>query len=133
MNVPQDELNSLRALAKRAKDATYNARIAPPARRGDHLETAGHLCAQLETRLMNAGADAPEVTPAPLAVRLEHLDTAANRRYLSALREAWEAGLAVDRERYGEKIGTDGCAQAVELILRDVETECFGAVGRLRE
>lgn len=32
-----------------------------------------------------------------------------------------------------DSIGTDGCAQAVEMILRDVEQECFGAVGRLRE
>lgn len=133
MNVPQDELDTLRALAKRAKDATYNARIAPPARRGEYLEQAGHLCAQLETRLKNAGADAPEGTPVPLAVRLEHLDTPANRRYLSALREVWEAGLEVDRERFGPNIGTDGCAQAIELILRDVEQEVFGAVGRLRE
>lgn len=133
MNVPQEKLDALRALAKQAKDATYNARIAAPARRGEYLEQAGHLCAQLETRLGDAGAMPPEGSPLPLSVPLELLSTPANRRYAEKLREAWEAGLAVDRERYGEKIGTDGCAQIIEMVLADVEQECFGAVGRLRE
>lgn len=56
-------------------------------------------------------------------------DTPANRRYAQALRVAWEAGLSVDRERYGEDIGTDGCAQIIEMVLQNVEAELHGPVG----
>ena len=50
----------------------------------------------------------------------------ANRRYLAALEAAYEAGLAVDRERYGEGIGTDGEAQVIEMVLADKRLEVFG-------
>lgn len=42
---------------------------------------------------------------------------------------AWQTGLRVDEERYGPTIGTDGCAQAIEMVLRDVEQEVYGAAG----
>ena len=57
------------------------------------------------------------------------MDTRANRRKAEKLREAWEAALEVDRERYGEKIGTDGEAQMIEMLLADVEMEIGGPAG----
>ena len=53
-------------------------------------------------------------------------NTAANRLYADKLREAWLAALAVDREWYGEDVGTDGRALVIELMLRDVEAELRG-------
>ena len=133
MNVPQNELNSLRTLAAKIKQAGSQAMRATGLKQRERLEDVQRLAAQMETRLEQAGAERPAVVAAPLTVPLALLDTPANRRYAQALREAWEAGLAVDRERYGEKIGTDGCAQVIEMVLADVEEEIGGPVGLVRE
>lgn len=127
MNVPQDTLNACRSLAVRLKQTVWQATRTNADSHSALLEEAGHLAANLETRLERAGAAAP----APRhQVPLDLLDTPANRKYADALREAWEAGLAVDRERYGPKIGTDGCAQVIEMVLADVEMEIYGPAGR---
>ena len=127
MNVPQTDLDAWRSLAARLKQLTFSARIAAPSHRVPLLEEAGHLAANLETRLDRAGAQPPSATPAPRhEVPLTLLDTPANRRYAEALRVAWEAGLAVDRERYGPNMGTDGGAQVIEMVLADVEEELHG-------
>lgn len=129
MNVPQSELDSLYALSLRLKDTISNAHIARPGDKPALLEEAGHLAANMGVRLEQAGAQRPATsTPAP-AVPLHLLDTPANRRYAEKLREAWEAGMAVDRERYGPNIGTDGCAQIIEMVLADVEAEIHGPAG----
>lgn len=130
MNVPQAELNALAVLALRVKNAIWNVKIAPPAQKSALLEDAAHLAANLQTRLDRAGADnptgpAPTRSETPLAL----LDTPANLAYHDALRHAHACALAVDRERFGPTIGTDGPAQAVELILRTVETELYGPAG----
>ncbi len=52
--------------------------------------------------------------------------TTANRVYAAKLRETWQAALAVDRERYGEDVGTDGPAVVIEMLLRDAEEELRG-------
>lgn len=130
MNVPQADLNALAALALRVKETLWKANRADAATRGALLEEAAGLAANLQTRLDRAGAQKPQaVPPSRSEVPLELLDTPANRRYLSTLREAWKAGLAVDEERYGKAIGTDGCAQVIEMVLRDVEQEVHGAAG----
>lgn len=126
MNVPQNELDALRALAGRCKAQAQQTHRAPSMLAGDMLEQMQRDLAQLETRLEQAGAQRPLQAPQPLSVPLDKLDTPANQRYAVRLREAWEAGLAVDRERYGQDIGTDGCAQVIEMVLADVEEECFG-------
>ena len=135
MNVPNEELDSLRALAGRLQgliNGVYGQRFTPQG--GELLQEAGRLAAQLTTRLDRAGAAPPQVVaPSRYEVPLHLLDTPANRHYADALRVAWEAGMAVDRERYGKDIGTDGCAQILEMVLADVEQEIGGAVGRLRE
>lgn len=133
MNTPLEQLDTMRALAGRVKQTIYRAMRLPTLEARPVLEEAANLAAQLETRLEQAGAVRPRALPQPDDVPLHLLDTPANRRYRDALQVAWEAGLAVDRERYGERIGTDGCAQVIEMVLRDVEQECFGAAGRLRE
>lgn len=133
MNVPQNELNSLRTLAAKIKAAGGQAMRSVGREQGQHLEDVQQLAAQLETRLDQAGAQRPAFVVTPTAVPLELLDTPANRRYALLLRDAWEAGLAVDRERYGESIGTDGCAQVIEMVLADVEEEIGGPVGLVRE
>lgn len=126
MNVMQNELDALRALAGRCKAEAQQAHRAPSVLAGDMLEQLQRDLAQMETRLEQAGAQRPAQVPQPQSVPLELLDTPANRRYAERLREAWEAGLAVDRERYGPNIGTDGCAQMVEMLLADVEEEISG-------
>ncbi len=134
MNVPQTDLDAWRTLAARVKQLVFSARVAAPAQRTALLDEAGTLAANLETRLDRAGALRPVGMPAPrYETPLHLLDTPANRRYADKLREAWEAGLEVDRERYGDSIGTDGCAQAIEMVLADVEQEIFGPAGRVRE
>lgn len=134
MNVPQTDLDAWRSLTARLKQLTFSARTSSPDRRAALLEEAGHLAANLETRLDRAGAQPPAGTPAPrYQTPLTLLDTPANRRYAEALRVAWVAGLAVDRERYGDKIGTDGCAQVIEMVLADVEEELSGPAGRIPE
>ena len=133
MNVPNEELDGMRALAGRLKQSVSYATHYTGRRQVETLEQAARLAAQLETRLEQAGAQRPAHTaPAP-DVPLALLDTPANRRYAEKLREAWEAGLEVDRERYGPGIGTDGCAQVIEMVLADVEQEIGGPVGRVRE
>lgn len=134
MNVPQTDLDAWRSLAARLKQLTFSARTASSDRRALLLEEAGHLVANLETRLDRAGAQPPAGTPAPrYETPLELLDTPANRQYAEALRIAWKAGLAVDQERYGESIGTDGCAQVIEMVLGDVEEELNGPIGKVLE
>ena len=132
MNVPQNELDGLRALVAKIKAKGSQAMRSYSSTQGERLEELMGLAAQLETRLEQAGAQRPAVIAAPTTVPLELLDTPANRRYAQALRVAWEAGLAVDRERYGERIGTDGCAQVIEMVLADVEQEIYGPAGLVR-
>ena len=131
MNVPNEDLNALRSLAGRIQRTIQDAMS--EARPYALLEEASRQAAQLVTRLEAAGAERPVgVRPAP-SIPLGMLDTPANRCYARALREAWEAGLAVDRERYGPNIGTDGCAQVIEMVLADVEMEVNGPAGMVRE
>ena len=91
------------------------------------------LAAQLETRLEQAGAQRPAHVAVARSVPLALLDTPTNRRYAAKLHDAWEADLAVDRERFGPNIGTDGCAQVIEMVLADVQEELCGPAGMVRE
>lgn len=130
MTTTLEQLDTMRSLTGRVKQTILRATGATPKEAATlMLETAG-LAANLETRLEQAGAVRPRALPQPDDVPLHLLDTPANRRYRDALRVAWEAGLAVDLERYGEKIGTDGCAQVIEMVLADVEMEISGPGGR---
>ena len=133
MNVSQNELNSLRSLAARIKGAGSQAMRSVGREQGERLEDVMSLSAQMETRLEQVGAERPGTIAFPSSVPLALLNTPANRRYATALHDAWEAGLAVDRERYGESIGTDGCAQVIEMVLADVEQELNGPIGLIRE
>ena len=128
--IGQSELNTLRVLAAKIKAAGGQAMRSVGHAQGERLEDVQRIAAQMETRLEQAGAErqrqgfpSPGVLATVPLVPRELLDTPLNREYRDALRVAWKAGLAVDRERYGESIGTDGCAGAVEAILADVEEE----------
>ncbi len=130
MNVPLEDLNAwaravltLRALANEA-DAALCGKDMNAARNA--LLEADDAARVLGLRLERAGADRPAPLPARNDTPLHLLDTPTNRVYAERLREAWEAGLAVDRERYGADIGTNGCAQMVEMLLWDVEAEING-------
>ena len=98
----------------------------------EQTEDAGR---RMGLRLERAGAERPDAPPPSFesGVPLALLDTPTNRRYLEALRVCYDAALAVDRERYGPNIGTDGCAQVIEMVLADVEEEIGGPVGLVRE
>ena len=134
MNISQDTLNSWRKQVGAAWGLVCALRydIAGDKRQQaqDKRVQAEEALRQLVLDMEKAGADLPVDTDTVRNdVPLHLLDTPANRRYADKLREAWEAGLAVDRERYGADIGTDGCAQMVEMLLADVEQEIGGAVG----
>ncbi len=131
MNIPQTELDSLRTLAVKIKQAGSQAMRTVGHDQALRLEELMSLAAQLETRLTQAGAERPSTAVSTrFTVPLELMDTRANRRKAEKLREAWEAALEVDRERYGEKIGTDGEAQMIEMLLADCEQEIGGPAGR---
>ncbi len=133
MNVPQDTLNRWRAAIDALRGTLNLLRVELNAGRRtqaqDALSEADNAARLLGLNMEDAGADLPAYREPRPTVPLALLDTPANRHYAQKLREAWEAGLAVDRERYGADIGTDGCAQMVEMLLADVETEIGGAVG----
>lgn len=137
MNVPQDTLNGWRRALDTLRGTLNALRVELNAGRRtqaqDALSEADNAARLLGLSMEDAGAELPAYREPRPTVPLQLMDTPANRRYAAKLREAWEAGLAVDRERYGESIGTDGCAQMVEMLLADVEQECFGAVGAGRE
>lgn len=133
MNVPQNDLNSLRVLAGKIKQAGSQAMRAVGREQAERAAEVIGLAAQLETRLEQAGAERPAGRAPVRVVPLEMLDTPANRHYLELLRETHDAGMAVDRERFGPSIGTDGCAQVIEMVLAEVEQEVYGPAGRVRE
>ena len=134
MNVPQEDLNSLRTLAGKIKQAGSQAMRTVGHDQALRLEELTSLAAQLETRLTQAGAERPAAPPSSrFTVPLHLLNTRTNRRKAEKLREAWEAALEVDRERYGPTIGTDGEAQMIEMLLADCEQEIGGPVGMVRE
>lgn len=137
MNVPQETLDGWRRSLDTLRGALYGlARDLAAGRVGaarDKVQQADDAARRLALALEASGADRPAGTVRPPGVPLPLLDTPANRRYLEKLREAWEAGLAVDRERYGEDIGTDGEAQVIEMLIKDKETEIHGPVGVVRE
>lgn len=128
MNVAQSELDALRALAAKLRSAGSQASRSVGREQGQRMEELMSLAAQLETRLDRAGALKPEAVAVRHEVPLHLLDTPANRDYTEKIRVAWEAGLVVDRERYGERIGTDGEAQILEMLLADKEMEIGGPV-----
>ena len=139
MNVPQDDLNlwrrfcdTLRGSMRQALKDVDAGNVQHARRLIEQTEDAGR---RLALRMEKAGADRPDAPPPSLdgGTPLHLLDTPANRRYADTLRAAWEAGMAVDRERFGEEIGADGRAQMVEMLLADVEEEIHGAVGMVRE
>ena len=139
MNVPQDDLNlwrrffdTLRVSCRTLLRDLDAGNVQHARQLVEQTEDAGR---RMGLRLEKAGADRPGVPPPSLDadVPLALMDTPANRRYAEALRVAWEAGLAVDRERYGPNIGTDGCAQVIEMVLADVEEELHGPTGKVQE
>ena len=139
MNINQDELNQWRRTAGQLRVTCREALASLHAGKiiygREVVEQAEDQARRLTLQLEKAGADRPDAPPPSLAegVPLHLLNTPANRRYLSLLRETYEAALAVDRERYGADIGTDGLAQRIEDVLADVEEEVDGAVGLVPE
>lgn len=134
MTIAQETLDRWRAFAEQVRTATFSVRHAyARGQREQAQDTLQGLHADAIAAGLSldaAGARTPPALPTAPAVPLHLLDTPKNRRYADALRAAWEAGLVVDRERYGERIGTDGCAQVVEMVLADVEMEIYGPQGR---
>ena len=139
MNIAQDELNQWRRTAGQlrvvCRTAIHDLRGGKTQHALRRVEAAEDEARRLALQLERAGADRPDAPPPSLTegVPLHLLNTPANRRYLSLLRETYEAALAVDRERYGADIGTDGLAQRIEDVLADVETEIGGPAGLVRE
>jgi len=134
VNIAQDTLNGWRKRVGAAwgivSALRYDIAGGKTQQAQDRRAQADDALRLLVLDMEKAGADAPEDNDTPRnEVPLHLLNTPANRAYAAKLREAWQAGLAVDRERYGEDIGTDGCAQVIEMLLADAETEIGGAIG----
>lgn len=134
MNVPQDELDALAARLLSLRTLVQQSTRQRGRPQFDALQHADTQFAALLVRLIDAGARDPYQTPSPPSrtdvgtrlVSLALLDTPANRAYHDALHVAYTCALAVDRERYGDAIGTDGPAQALERLLHDVQQERHG-------
>ena len=107
---------------------TGQSRVAERRLERAHQEIV-HLATLLDQVRAMPSAEGP---PRLDASRLSR-DTPANRDYADKLREAWLAALAVDQERYGAEVGTDGPALIIELLLRDVEREIRGPAAEDRE
>ena len=130
MNIPEPTLDGWRAAVERLRSlilsalaGTRTGNIQVAERR---LERAQEEVTRLAALLDRAGALAPADALPPAKAAPRALNTPANRAYAMKLREAWLAALAVDREWYGEEVGTDGPARVIELMLRDVEAELRG-------
>lgn len=74
----------------------------------------------LGNEMQQAGAARPARLPAPPPIPSRLLSSEANWRYARALRPAYEAAAAVDRERGW---GDTGPAQVLKMLLTDVELQ----------
>ena len=131
MNVSQSDLNTLRAFTESVRNLTFAVpgyiRAGDAAGLHERLRVARFESIAAAGILERAGADRPADTPAAVGVPLHLLDTPANRRLLTCLRDALEAARAVDTERgYG---GDGGPADMYAMLLAGVETEVLGAPG----
>ena len=137
MNVPQKDLDLWRrffdTLRVSMRSACSDLAAGNTNAARHTLEQTEDAARRMALRLEQAGAQRPEGHQPPPEVPLHLLNTPANRRYVETLHAAWEAGKAVDRERFGADIGTDGPAQAVERLLAEAEEELHGPVGSGRE
>ena len=123
LNLPEPTFNGWQATVVRLRSLILSALAATRTGHGSvaerRLERAREEVARLGLMMDRSGAgrtDRPS----------RGWDTAANRWYAAKLRDAWEAALAVDRERYGEDVGTEGPARVIEILLREVEDEMRG-------
>ena len=143
MFVPDNDLNQWRRFfsvlhaSMRAAEADLNAGNTQHARQ---LVTQTKAAAiRMGLKLEQAGAVKPSeeaedgIERMAEGVPLHLLNTPANERYFHTLQASLEAAQAVDRERYGDSIGTDGCAQMIEVIMRETLGELRGAIGRVPE
>ena len=123
MNIPESTLATWRAAAGRLHSLILSALAGVrTGQRGvaeRRLERAQEEAVRLGQLLGRPGSE-------DSAGRLRGWDTATNRLYAARLRDAWEAALAVDKERYGPNIGTEGPARVIEILLRAVEDELRG-------
>jgi len=143
MFVPDDDLNQWRRFFSVLYASMKKAEAELSAGRTEHarqlVSQTAAAAIRMGLKLEQAGAVKPGETAEDAVqevaegVPLHLLDTPANRRYAEALQDAYAAALAVDRERYGESIGTDGCAQMVEALLRNTLGEVVPPVGRVPE
>jgi len=134
MNIEQDKLSAWNRFAELARNTAIAARLAYARDDWDKgkqfLKDLEHAAAAASVSMESAGADRPAPLPDPQGVPLALLDTPASRRYARLMREAYEAALAVDRER---GYGSDGPAAMLEGLAEEAELDAYGAVGRVPE
>ncbi|MBV9849477.1 MAG: hypothetical protein JO250_07300 [Armatimonadetes bacterium] len=136
VNVPEPALDGWRDTVERLRTLILTALSG--VRTGHHgvverrLERAQEEVTRLAVLMDRADAIRPDLLPG-LDPPPRPLNTPTNRRYAEKLRATWEAALAVDRERYGDDVGTDGPALVIELMLRDVEEQLRGPSRKMRE
>ena len=127
VNVAQEQLDQWRLFAEVVRSGVLSARQCFAHGKAEHgrdmLEQVHAAAIFAAGTLEAAGARRHETLAEPPEVALDLLASDANRRYARKLWEALEAGRAVDRERFGEGIGTDGPSQIIEMVLRNVELE----------
>lgn len=134
MNIPTEKLTAWNRFAELARNTAIAARLAYARGERDKgkkfLQDLEQAAAAASVDMEASGADRPRTLPPPADVPLSLLDTPASRRYARLMREAYEAALAVDRERgYGD----DGPALVLEGFAEGAELDAYGAVGVVRE
>jgi len=134
MEVPGSELDAwARAAARLRNGAGKMVGLLAAGDREECRQVAVDLCVaagELLSRLERAGAEPTDDRlrdSVEKDVPLELLTSPTNRRYRDTLRQAWEAAVAVDKERGWFP---DGEADFVEDLLARVELEVEGPVGR---
>lgn len=142
MLIPDNDLNQWRrfvsVLYASMKQAEADLNAGRPEHARQLVTQTAAAAVRMGLKLEEAGAvkpgeDAGSLQMLAEGVPLHLLDTPANRRYAETLQDAYKAALAVDRERYGESIGTDGCAQMIEAIMRNTLGEVVPPTGRVPE
>ncbi len=97
----------------------------------DYLNRVQEANWYLLQKMLRGGADRPVRLQSSAEVPVELLDTPATRRLLALLRQAQEAGAAVDRERGWTQDGEPcGWAEAVARLAFPLALEVEGPQGR---
>jgi hypothetical protein len=130
MNVSQETLDSWPRTCERMRGVMVEVRSllldGNPDQAVELVEWAYIASIVLGNEIESAGGARPPRMNVPPDIPLRLLSSEANRRYARLLRQAHEAGAAVDEERGW---GDTGPSQLLRMLLKDVDEQVFGPDG----